>query len=159
MTLYELTDQMTELKDLLVNGYIDETSYADTLESLAFDTESKLEGYAQLIRQLEAEAEAHKMEADWHNTRRKARENAAARLKERVGMHLAATGQEGAKAGLFSFGWHKSKAVAITDESELPVELFRVKTEPDKTKIRELLDSGENVPGACIEERKSVVLR
>jgi hypothetical protein len=159
MTLYELTDQMTELKDLLVNGYIDETSYADTLESLAFDTEQKLEGYAQLIRQLEAEAEAHKMEADWHNTRRKARENAAARLKERVGMHLAATGQEKAKAGLFSFGWHKSTAVEILDEANIPAELFRVVTEPDKTAIKKAIQAGEEVSGAQLVERRSVVLR
>lgn len=159
MTLYELTNNLIDLKDLLINGYIDETSYADTLESLEFDTEQKLEGYAQLIRQLEAEAEAHKMEADWHTARRKARENAVARLKERIGSHLAATGQEKARAGLFSFGWHKSSAVEVTDEEQLTSALFRVIREPDKTAIKKAIQSGEEVQGAQIVERRSVVLR
>lgn len=159
MTLYELTTEMLELSDLLTSGEIDDQTYADTLESLRFDTEQKLEGYAKLIRSLEAEAEAYKTEADRFYAKRKARENAAARIKERIAFHLASTGQTAAKAGLFSWSLRMAKAVSITDESALPVELFRVKTEPDKTKIRELLDAGEVVPGACIEDRTSVVLK
>lgn len=159
MTLYDLTTEMLELSDLLTSGDIDDQTYADTLESLQFDTEAKLEGYAKLIRSMEAEAEAYKAEAERFTAKRKARENAAARLKERIAFHLSSTGQTAAKAGLFSWTLRTSKAVAITDESALPLSCLRHKVEPDKTAIRERLDAGELVPGACIEERKSAVLK
>lgn len=159
MTLYDLTAEMLDLSELLTSGDIDEQAYADTLESLQFDTEQKLEGYAKLIRSMEAEADAYKAEADRFAAKRKARENAAARLKERIAVHLSSTGQTKAPAGLFSWSLRTSKAVAITDESELPMSVLRVKSEPDKTKIRELLDAGEKVPGAALEERYSAVLK
>lgn len=159
MTLYDLTADMLDLSELLTSGDIDEQTYTDTLEGLQFDTEAKLEGYAKLIRSMEAEADAYKSEADRFAAKRKARENAAARLKERIAFHLSSTGQAKAPAGLFCWSLRTSKAVAITDEAAVPVELFRIKTEPDKTKIRELLDAGEVVPGACIEERFSAVLK
>jgi hypothetical protein len=159
MTLYDLTAEMLDLYDLLMSGEIDDQTYTDTLESLAFDSEAKLEGYAKLIRSMEAEADAYIAEAARLTAKRRARENAVARLKERIAIHLTATGQTGAKAGLFSWSLRTSKAVAITDESELPMSVLRVKSEPDKTEIRRLLDAGEKVPGATIEERFSVVLK
>lgn len=49
----------------------------------------------------------------------------------------------------------RSKAVVIEDESALPDEFLRVKTtyQPDKTAIKERIQSGGSVPGAHIEER------
>ena len=149
MTLYELTNNLIELKELLVGGYIDGETHADTLESLQFDTEVKLEGYAQLIRQLEAEAEAHKMEADWHTARRRARENAAERLKDRVAAHLAATGQEKAKAGLFTWRLN-TPSTEIVDEDLLPdrFAVEKVTVTYPLTPIKEAILAGEDVPGA-----------
>lgn len=43
----------------------------------------------------------------------------------------------------------KSKVV-IVDEDLLPKECLRIKTEPDKTIIKTMLDNFETVPGACL---------
>lgn len=40
--------------------------------------------------------------------------------------------------------------VVITEASDLPPECLRVKTEPNKTKIKELLNAGTVIPGACL---------
>ena len=149
MTLYELTTNLLELKELLVNGYIDGETHADTLESLQFDTEQKLEGYAQLIRQLEAEAAAHKMESDWHTARRTARENAAERLKDRVAAHLAATGQESANAGLFKWKLNPP-STEIIDKELIPATFAveKVTTTYPLSPIKNAILAGEDVPGA-----------
>lgn len=158
-TLYDLTSDLLALGNMLTSGEIDEQTYADTLASLEFDTEAKLEGYAMLIRNLDAHADAIRNEESRLRAKRVAAENAMERLKDRIKHHLVATGQTKAKAGLFSWSLRTSRAVAVVDESLIPAELFRVKTEPDKTAIREWIDAGGTVPGAVIEERTSVVLK
>lgn len=51
----------------------------------------------------------------------------------------------------------KSTAVVIDDESAIPDEFLRSKTtyHPDKTSIKEAIQSGASIPGARIEERRS----
>jgi len=40
--------------------------------------------------------------------------------------------------------------VVITNEHEIPREFLRIKTEPDKTKIKAAINAGEAVPGATL---------
>ena len=159
-TLYDITADMAELLRLHAEGEIDDQTLADTLDAgLKDDEAAKLEQYAYVYRSLDAEADMIRAEESRLRAKRVAKENAAERLRERVQAHLVSTGQTKAKAGLFSWTLRTSKAVAITDDAAVPLELCRRLIVPDKTAIRELLDAGENVPGACIEERQSVVLR
>lgn len=157
MTLYDLTAEMLDLSDLLTSGDIDDQTYTDTLESLQFDTEAKLEGYAKLVRSMEAEAEAYKAEADRFAAKRKAAENAATRMKERVNTYLLATGQEKAKAGLFS--WSQGQpSTEVVDKKLIPAKFARQKVEIDfpLTPIKEAILAGEVVPGARLI-RKAVL--
>jgi hypothetical protein len=160
MTLYDITADMAELLRLHAEGEIDDQTLADTLDAgLKDDEAAKLEQYAYVYRSLDAEADMIRAEESRLRAKRVAKENAAERLRERVQAHLVSTGQTKGKAGLFSWSLRTSRAVAILDEGDLPMSVLRIKSEPDKTKIRELLDAGETVPGACIEERQSVVLK
>ena len=47
--------------------------------------------------------------------------------------------------------------VIIINEHELPKEFLRIKTEPDKTKIRAALMVHENVPGAALSNSESTL--
>jgi len=47
--------------------------------------------------------------------------------------------------------------VIITDEARLPGEFVRVRTEPDKVRIKEHLARGEDVPGAEISNSEPVL--
>lgn len=51
----------------------------------------------------------------------------------------------------------RTKAVVVDDEAELPSEFLRRKTTymPDKTAIKAAIQSGQEVPGAHLEERTS----
>jgi hypothetical protein len=50
-----------------------------------------------------------------------------------------------------------SQKVIITDESSLPPDCVRVRTEPNKTVIKEQLERGEHVPGAEMSNREEVL--
>lgn len=41
-------------------------------------------------------------------------------------------------------------SVMVSDESQIPSEFKKVKTEPDRTKIKEALQAGQEVPGAYL---------
>lgn len=43
-----------------------------------------------------------------------------------------------------------SRSVVIEDEKLLPDDFIRIKREPNKKKIKEWLETGDDVPGACL---------
>jgi hypothetical protein len=49
------------------------------------------------------------------------------------------------------------KKIIITDESVIPGQFMRVKSEPDKTRIREWIDTGNPVPGAFLSNAEPVL--
>lgn len=57
----------------------------------------------------------------------------------------------GFQANNFKFSYRKSTQVVVTDIDKLPVDCVRLKTEPDKVKIKERLEQGLEVDGASIE--------
>ena len=75
--LYELTEQYEEVLNLLYDGETDEQTILDTLESIEGEIEDKADNYARIIKNLSAEAEMVKTEADRLNRRRKSLEDRA----------------------------------------------------------------------------------
>lgn len=84
-------------------------------------------------------------------------------LKDYLARNMQAAGITEIKAddGTFKASFRKSEAVVILDEAQIPAEFMReaVKTEPDKTAIRKAIESGRQVAGAKIEERKNLQIR
>lgn len=75
MTLYELTSDYMELLTMLEDPDADEEVIADTLEGLAGDIEAKADGYARVMRQMDADAVAIKAEEERLANRRRSLEN------------------------------------------------------------------------------------
>lgn len=63
----------------------------------------------------------------------------------------SSSGAHGFEANNFKFSYRKSTQVVVTDIDKLPVDCVRLKTEPDKVKIKERLEQGLEVDGASIE--------
>jgi hypothetical protein len=65
--------------------------------------------------------------------------------------------------GTFTVSYRKSEAVKIDDETKLPTDFLRIpeppKPAPDKTKIKEVLKAGQEVPGASIEVRQNLSIK
>lgn len=162
MKIYEIPSTLRDLLDRLDadpdTGEVDGDALAAYAEYQGAAIE-KLEATACYVRELEAEAEAIKAEEDRLAKRRKALEGKAARLKTYLMPALEAVGGK-VKGVMASLRISRTQAVKVLDLEALPEAFRRIKTtiDPDKTAIKKALKSGEDIPGAVLEERQSVVI-
>lgn len=157
-TLYEMTAQASELYELLQNEEIDEQTFLDTLEAIG--TEEKVEGYCQVIKELQADLDKFKAESDRLAARMKTTKNGIDRMKNSLLTFLSASGQSKVKAGTFSVSVGTSKQTNILDESLIPAE-FKI-PQPDKIDkkaIKDAIENGQAIEGAEIVINESVRIR
>lgn len=162
MKIYEIPGALRELLDRLDadpdTGEVDGDALAAYAEYQGQAAE-KLEGTACYVRELEAEAEAIKIEEYRLAKRRKALENKASRLKNYMLPALEAIGGK-VKGVMASLRIGRTQAVKVLDPDALPEAFRRVKTsiDPDKAALKKALKAGELIPGAALEERQTVVI-
>lgn len=58
MNLFNLTSEMQKIESMCTDDSVDEEMIKDTLESLNFEFEDKVDSYSRLIKQLENDADA-----------------------------------------------------------------------------------------------------
>lgn len=154
-SLYELRENWKQVSDMLYEEEIDEQCILDTLESIEGEIEDKADNYAIIIKELLGDAEVCKQEKLRLEARQKSFENRAKLLKDRLEEVMKETGKTKFKTAKFSFGIQKKGGLAPLwideDYSNIPQKYLKV--EPDNTKIRQALDSGENIIFAHYEER------
>jgi hypothetical protein len=127
------------------------------LEITEAERMTKGEGYVYVIKQLKSQADLLKAEAKRLLEIAKQYENSADKLADRLLQSVITHGQ--IKTAFVTISTRKSKSVSITDESLLKTEYLRIKTEPNKTAIKEALESGEEVAGALIVENYSLNIK
>lgn len=118
---------------------------------------TKGEGYVYVIKQLRSQADMIKSEIKRLQELAKRYENSADKLSDTLLQSVVAHGQ--IKTALVTISTRKSKSVSITDEAVIPAEFLRVKTEPNKTAIKEAIENGMEVDGALIVENYSLNIR
>lgn len=126
--------------------------------SLMMDRESKLENLAIWCKEKEAEIENIRAEEKKLRERRETAQNSLEWRKKFLQLQLAGEKLNTARAVV---RYHTTRnAVRITDESSLPAWCYKEKTvrEVSKTEIKKELMKGKEVPGAILEDRKSVVI-
>ena len=156
--LYEMTAQASSLYELLQNEEIDEDVFRDTLEAMGAD--EKVEGYCQVIKELQSDIDKFKAESDRLVARAKTAKNGIERMKTSLLAFLTASGQSKVKAGTFAVSISKSEQTHIVDEAAIPP-LFKT-PQPDKidkTAIKTAIKQGVNVPGAEIVINESIRIR
>jgi hypothetical protein len=161
MTLYELTGQYRELLDMAECGDVDAGTLMDTLEALNGEIEDKAEGYACIIKQLEADAIALKTEEDRLEARRKSIEHNIRRMKQVLQNAMYSTGKTKFKTNLFSFGIQKNPAsVFIGDMDQVPERFMIPQPDlPDKAAIKEYLKANGDQSWAQLQQGESLRIR
>ena len=160
--LYELDQAILECVDLETGEILD----SDRLTALQMERERKLEGVALWVKDLNAEAEAVKAEADKLTSRKKALDNKIASIKNWL---LWALDGEKLKTARCNVYQTHSQRVAVANEPELikflqtledPEKFLRFK-EPElkKDEIKKALKDGTIIPGAELETTESVVIK
>lgn len=157
--LYEITGNILTLQELLENPLDDEDVLKDTLEAVQGEYEYKLEAYCKVIKNMETDIEAFKMEAKRLSDKAKMLEKNKDRLKKVMFDSMKATGTDKVKGQLFTIAIQKNggKIPVImapgTTTDHLPDALVKVVESPDLEAIRELLEAGKVVEGFTLGER------
>ena len=73
--IYELTNDFLELLNMLEDEEVDEEVIMDTLESIEYEIEDKADGYAKIIKALEADVDGIQKENNRLTSRKKTYEN------------------------------------------------------------------------------------
>ena len=163
MTLYELTSDYMRLLELAEDPETDPEVFQDTLEGLSGAIEDKADGYARVIKQLKAEREGLKEEADRLKARYTAIDNSIKRMTEHLTYSMVTVDKRKFKTDLFSFNIQKNPpSVRLNEgikETELPDEYTKITREANKTAIKEAIENGVNIDFAHIEQTEGVRIR
>jgi uncharacterized protein YdbL (DUF1318 family) len=160
-TLYELTASFMEVLGMAQDPNIDPQAITDTLEMIEGEIEEKADGYAKVIKELEADANKLTAEITRLTDRKQALQNNIKNMKQSLTNAMQLTGKTKFKTDLFSFNVQKNPpSLVIDDDTKIPQE-FYVPQEPkiDTSAIKELLKSGEAVEYAHLEQSEGVRIR
>ncbi len=142
---------------------IDEQTLADTLEGLSGELEVKAQNVALMVRSLEADAAACKQWAKDAAERAKAIDARAERLRQYLADNLAACGIEKVNGPGIALSFRASSVVVIDGEDLIPAAFMCQKPapapKPDKAAIAAAIKAGQDVPGAHIEQRRSLQIK
>ena len=158
--LYEITGELLQLQELLEDS-VEDQILTDTLEAVQGEYEVKLENCCKIIRNLEADIDALKAEADRLNTKRAVLNANVERLKKAMYDSMKVTGNTKVKGTLFTVAIQKNGGKTpveynknndhITDN--LPDNLVIYSEKPNLDAIREALEAGKTVDGFTLGER------
>ena len=160
--LYEIDQAILDCVDMETGEILD----PEKLDALQMEREQKLEGVALWIKDLKAEAEAVKAEADRLTARKKAVENKIDGLKQWL---LFALNGEKLKTPRCNVYQTHSQRLAVVDEEQL-IRHLELDDDPDrylrfrepelkKDEIKKALKDGEFFPGAALEETEGLVIK
>ena len=177
MNIWQIDCEIERILDMVEDGVVDpktgeivdpETgeviSVENALCALNMAREEKIENAALAVKNMTAEANAIKREEEILYERRKAIEKKRDKFKNYL--IEALTREDGTTDKIKTARASVSVKInppstVITDMDALPKEFLREKTEvaPDKVSIKEVLLRGINVPGARLEQTRSVMIK
>ena len=160
--LYELTAQYREALD---NVYVD-TETGEVVGGLELDAlegaiNDKAEAIAVVIKEKMNFANACKAEIDSITKKQKTTLKEVDFLKEYLKTNLEALNIPKVQTPRTTISFRTSTSVEVTDESKLPKQFIIEKTtySPDKVALKELLNSGATVDGACLRTSKNIQIK
>ena len=150
--LFKLNEAWQEVANMLYQDDVDEQMVLDTLESIEGEIEDKADNYAYIIADILNDANACKLEKDRLEKRQKSLENKAKNLKNNLAAIMKNTGKTNFKTQLHTFRIQKSGGKrALIIDGEVPTEYTKTIIENDTDKIRQTLESGEELFFAHLE--------
>lgn len=160
-TLYELTSEYLQLLEMAEDPDVDLQTIADTMEAIGGEIEDKADGYARVMKQIEANAAGIKAEIDRLTARKTSMENNVKRMKETLQAAMEATGKKKFKTALFSFGIQKNPASLKIDDPDAVPENFLIPQPPkvDSAAIKDALKAGAMYNFAHLEQGESLRIR
>lgn len=155
MKIYELTDAYQQIIHMMEAGDADLT---DTLEAIDEALELKLENTAKIIRTIEAETNALKLEEERFRKRRQVMENNIDRMKQYIFEAMQTTGKERLKGNHITLRLQSNPpSVHLLNMESIPAHyLVEQPSTVDKKAVLADLKNGISVEGAELLQKKSL---
>lgn len=159
-TLYELKSEYIQLRDMAGDPDISPEALRDTMDAINGELEDKADGYAKVIRELEAEEAGIDAEIKRLQARKSAVGGNKGRIKDALESAMRETGKLKFKTALFSFGIQKNPpSVAILGEN-IPLDYLVVpEPQPDKKRILAELKAGATFDWAELRQTEALRIR
>ena len=160
--LYEIDQAILECVDQETGEILD----GEALTALHMERDRKLEGVALWVKDLKAESDAVKAEADKLTARRQALDNKITGLK--MWLAIALDGEKLKTPRCNVYQTHNTR-LAVADEAKL-IDFLKTLEEPErflrfpdpelrKDEIKKALKEDYHIPGASLETTESVVIK
>lgn len=163
MNLYELTDEYQKaLDNLIIDEETGEITNFDDLEKVSKDLDIKFENIACYIKNLNAEVKALKEEEENLNKRRKSKDKKIENLENYLSNIMQFLNKDKFESARAKISFRKSESVDICSALEEVEERFITREEVikvDKTKIKEALKKGEELPYAQIITKQNIQIK
>lgn len=164
MQLYKIDKAIEDAINLGTDPETGELLNVDELESLLIEKQTKTENIALWIKNLRSDIEAMKAERDSFNQRIKTATNKMESLKDYLAFCLNGEKFETERVKV---SYRRSEQVTISDEAAFldwamksGDSFLRYKTpEIDKTKVKDELKAGFEIPYATIEEKQNLQIK
>ena len=161
MTLYDLTADYLTLQEMMEDDISDD-ALRDSMESIEGLYEDKIDGYAAVIRTLEAEATAYKEESDRMAGKARVIRNNIARMKKAMQESMMQTGIRKIKGKRFTVAIQKNGGKApfvLTwdNPDTLPDNL--VERKPNIEAIRAVTEKGDTTYGYIAKRGESLRIK
>ena len=154
-SLFDLVGEYKELYAMLTESPNDE-AVNDTLEGICGAIEVKSEGYVAILNRLDMEIDACRKQKEFWAEKLYIRENAVKRLKQRLADAMMMLGKDEIQAGDNTIKLQNNGGklpLVFEEDKTVPESYMKVILEPDKEKIRQALESGEELDFAHIAPR------
>ena len=156
MTLWQIDEQIEKAIELGFDPETGEILDESALEQLQMDRDEKIENICLYIKDLIAESKALADEAKALTERKERSAKKAESLKNYLQAMLDGQKWKSSKAIV---SYRKTQSVVVDDMDALKPEFLRIKKEPDKTAIKEVLKAGAEVAGAHLEDKQSMSIK
>ena len=157
--LYEITDNIRELKQLQEQEEIDEQVLNDTMEGLQLAFEDKAEAITKILKNISMPITAIDEEIKRLQNRKKTIQNNVERLKTYLKNNMEAAKIDSIKTDLITIRLQNSPpSVDILSPSDVPDEYKKTKIiqEIDKKKLISELKKGKFISGAKLKQNKHI---
>lgn len=162
-SIYELTEDYMNLLAMAEDPDIDEQAFMDTLEGIEGALEDKADGYAKVMKQLEANADGLDAEIERLQERKSLMAKNVDRMKSTLQKMMETTGKKKFKTELFSFNIQNNPPSLVMDSEDIeviPME-YLVPQDPkiDKTKIKADIKAGKEITFAHMVTGRSLRIK
>jgi hypothetical protein len=157
MKLYEIKEEFLRLMEL----DLDEQTMKDTLESLTYDLEDKVDNIACVIKSLEAESDAIKTEADKLLERAKKKAKNAQDLKDYLFNTLKTLNINKIETIRNVLSVKKNPVSVVVDEgfNDSDYMTEKISYTIDKKAIKSAIETGIEVKGARLEQKERLEVK